>query len=79
VIDDNANNGRYLVELLERHGIQASLSADGAAAVAAIERSRLVDFPYDYIVADASMDAPAGLRWPRAGGAPGERKGCWSC
>ncbi|MFN4325383.1 MAG: response regulator [Azonexus sp.] len=71
VIDDNANNGRYLVELLERHGIQASLSADGAAAVAAIERSRLVDFPYDYIVADASMDAPAGFAlaesWGRSG------------
>ncbi len=71
VIDDNANSGRYLVELLERHGIQASLSADGAAAVAAIERSRLVDFPYDYIVADANMDAPAGFTlaetWGRSG------------
>jgi len=61
VIDDNLSAGRYLVELLERLGIQASLSADGAAAVAAIERSRAVDFPYDYIIADANMDAPAGF------------------
>ena len=61
VIEDNETAGRYLVELLERFGIQASLSADGPSAVAAIERSRAVDFPYDYVVADANMDAPAGF------------------
>ena len=61
VIEDNATVGRHLVELLERYGIQASLSADGGAAVAAIERSRAVDFPYDYILADANMEAPAGF------------------
>ena len=71
VIDDNASSGRYLMELLERHGIQASLSADGAAAVAAIERSRSVDFPYDYIVADANMDAPAGFTLAEAWGNSG--------
>ena len=71
VIDDNASNGRYLVELLDRFGIQASLSAEGAAAIAAIERSRAVDFPYDYIVADANMPEPAGFAlaeaWSRSG------------
>ena len=61
VIDDNEASGRYLVELIERLGVQASWSADGAAAVAAIERSRAVDFPYDYIVVDANMDPPAGF------------------
>jgi protein-histidine pros-kinase len=39
--------------------------------VAAIERSRAVDFPYDYILADAKMDAPAGFAlvdsWSAAG------------
>ncbi len=71
VIDDNLSCARYLVELLDRLGIQASLSTDGAAAVEAIERSRAVDFPYDYIVADANMDAPSGFAlaeaWSRSG------------
>jgi hypothetical protein len=65
-------SARYLVELLDRLGVQASLSADGAAAVAAIERSRAVDFPYDYIIADANMDAPAGFALAEAWG----RSGC---
>src|SRR5574343_1248111 len=71
VIDDNASNARYLAELLDRFGIQASLSADGGAAIAAIERSRAVDFPYDYIVADANMPEPVGFAlaeaWRRSG------------
>jgi protein-histidine pros-kinase len=71
VVDDNETVGRYLVELLEHVGIQSSLSADGAAAVAAIERSRAVDFPYDYVVADANMEAPAGFAlaeaWQKSG------------
>jgi protein-histidine pros-kinase len=71
VIDDNETVGRYLVDLLERLGVQASLSANGAAAVAAIERSRAVDFPYDYVVADANMEAPAGFAlaeaWQKSG------------
>ena len=61
IIEDNESVGRHLVELLDRLGVQASLSADGAAAVAAIERSRAMDFPYDYVIADANMDAPAGF------------------
>jgi protein-histidine pros-kinase len=61
VIDDNSTVGRYLVNLLERQGIQASLSSDATVAVAAIEQSRAVDFPYDYVIVDANMDAPAGF------------------
>jgi protein-histidine pros-kinase len=61
VVEDNESVGRHLIELLDRLGVQASLSADGAAAVAAIERSRAMDFPYDYVIADANMDAPAGF------------------
>ncbi|UCV02820.1 response regulator [Dechloromonas denitrificans] len=71
VVDDNAAAGRCLVEQLERLGVQVSLVADGAAAIAAIERTRVVDFPYDYIFADANMDAPAGFalveHWRNAG------------
>ncbi|MBS1143101.1 MAG: response regulator [Proteobacteria bacterium] len=71
VVDDNETAGRYLVELLERYGVQASWSADANAAVGAIERSRSVEFPYDYVVADANMDAPAGFAlaeaWKKSG------------
>jgi protein-histidine pros-kinase len=73
IIDDNETVGRYLVDLFERVGIQSSLSADGPSAVAAIERSRAVDFPYDYVVVDANMEAPAGFAlaesWQKSGGA----------
>jgi protein-histidine pros-kinase len=72
VVDDNETVGRYLVEMLERIGIQSSMSADAASAVAAIERSRAVDFPYDYVVVDANMEAPAGFAlveaWKQSGG-----------
>ncbi len=71
VIEGNATVGRYLVELLDGQGIQASLSADGEAAVAAIEGSRAVEFPYDYILASAGMEAPAGFAlaesWQQSG------------
>ncbi|HSG24149.1 MAG TPA: response regulator, partial [Azonexus sp.] len=61
LIEDNSTAGQCLVNILERMGVQASLVADGAAALAAIERSRAVDFPYDYIFVDANMDSPAGF------------------
>lgn len=61
VIEDNEMAGRNLVDLLDRQGVQSSLVADGVVAVAAIERSRTVDFPYDYIFVDANMESPAGF------------------
>lgn len=71
IIDDNPTVGRYLVELLERLGIQASLSSDATAALAAIDQSRAVDFPYDYVIVDANMDSPAGFAlaetWQKSG------------
>ncbi|MDP3539863.1 MAG: response regulator [Azonexus sp.] len=61
VVEDSIAAGRGLVEKLERLGVQAALVADGAAAVAAIDGTRAVDFPYDYIFIDAKMDAPGGF------------------
>ena len=57
VIEDNQVAGQYLLRLLEQQGIQASLVAEPKAALAALERSRAVDFPYDYIFADGGMQA----------------------
>ena len=71
VIDDNAAATRHLLQLLERLGIQGSAVADSMSALAAIERSRALDFPYDYVLADATMEAPAGFAlaeaWNRSG------------
>lgn len=61
VIEDNARAGDCLVELLARAGIQATLVGNAVAAQAAVERTREVGFPYDYIVLDAHMPAPAGF------------------
>ncbi|HJV94235.1 MAG TPA: response regulator, partial [Azonexus sp.] len=75
VIEDNAAVGHGLVEMLERLGVQPALVADGATAVAAIERTRALDFPYDYIFVDAKMNAPAGFALAEGwrNGACGER------
>ncbi|WP_265948530.1 PAS domain-containing hybrid sensor histidine kinase/response regulator [Dechloromonas sp. A34] len=75
VIEDNATAGQGLVEMLERLGVQTALVADGGAAEAAIERTRAVDFSYDYIFVDAKMDAPAGFALAEGwrNGARGER------
>jgi two-component system, sensor histidine kinase and response regulator len=71
VIEDNQVAGAYLVKLLESFGVQASLVADGVSAVAAVERSRVVNFSYDFIFADAGMASPVGFAlaesWRAAG------------
>lgn len=74
VIEDNQVAGRYLLRLLERQGIQASLVADAGAALAAVERSRAVDFPFDYIFADGGMAEPAGFALAEAWKSAGQRE-----
>lgn len=74
VIDDNQLAGQYFVRLLERLGIQASWVGEGVAALDALERSRAVDFPYDYIFADAGMADPAGFALAESWRAHGQRE-----
>jgi len=61
VVDDSAAAGRCLVELLSMQGIQATAVSDMAQAVAAIEKTRAMEFPYDYLILDAGMSAPGGM------------------
>ena len=61
IIEENLSTGRYLVQLLERLGVQASVVDRAEAALDAIKQSRAVDFPYDYVFADAKMSPPAGF------------------
>jgi two-component system sensor histidine kinase/response regulator len=74
VIEDNQAAGHHLVRLLERLGVQASLVAEGGAAFEAIKRTRAVDFAYDYIFADASMDEPVGFALAEGWKAAGQRE-----
>ncbi|MER2539581.1 MAG: response regulator [Azonexus sp.] len=74
VIEDNLLAGQHFVRLLERQGIQASLVAEGQAALAAVERTRSVDFPYDYIFADANMGEPVGFALAENWKANGKRE-----
>jgi protein-histidine pros-kinase len=74
VIEDNLQSGQHFVRLLERQGVQASLVSDGKAAMAAVERSRAVDFPYDYIFADANMGDPVGFALAESWKANGQRE-----
>ena len=71
IIEDSPVTGRCMREMLEGFGIQASLVADAAQAVAAMDNSRHMEFPFDYLFVDAAMAAPAGMAlvesWRQAG------------
>lgn len=61
VVDDNRTAGSVVVDLLARQGIQASLVGGGAGVPELIERSRALGTPYDFVIADAAMEPPAGF------------------
>ena len=61
VLDDHPRTAQLLATMLDRMGLQASPLSDAKAAIEVIERARAVDFPYDFIVLDAGMEAPAGF------------------
>jgi two-component system, sensor histidine kinase and response regulator len=74
IVDDNARMGRFLQGALEQLGVQSAIVTDAAEAVAAIERTRAVDFPYDLILADTRMPAPAGFDLAEAWASVGKRE-----
>lgn len=74
IIEDNSSTGACLVELFGHAGIQATLVGDAQAAQAAVERTRELGFPYDYIVLDAHMPAPAGFAMVESWRASGARE-----
>ena len=59
--DDHARTAHLLGGMLEQLGLQVSVVEDSPAAIVAIERSRHLGFPYDFIVLDAGMPSPAGF------------------
>jgi protein-histidine pros-kinase len=61
VVEKNQAVAAQLLTFLARSGMQAQHLADGQAALAAIEKSRKLGFPYDYVLADAAMPSPGGM------------------
>ena len=61
IVEDNAVAGECLRAILERLGVQVSLIDDPVQAVAVMNKSRAMDFPFDYLFVDAAMSAPAGM------------------
>jgi len=61
IVEANAVAGQCLREILQRLGLQVSLVSDPVLAVAAMNKRRGMDFPYDYLFVDAAMPAPAGM------------------
>ena len=61
LIENNPAVAAQLLAILEQTGMQTAVVADESAALAAIESSRSVGFPYACVLADAQMPSPAGL------------------
>ncbi|MCL2635139.1 MAG: response regulator [Betaproteobacteria bacterium] len=74
VVDGNLVAAGVLCELLDRLGIETAVVDNGAAALAALEQTRELDFPYDYLFADAHMAAPGGFALIEAWRAAGARE-----
>src|SRR5574343_335282 len=72
VVEAGHATGAHVVEMLERLGVQASLVLDPVAAVAMVERARTVAKPYDFILVDVALAAPAGFALVEAWGAAGK-------
>jgi protein-histidine pros-kinase len=71
VIDDNPSAGALMADMLNQLGVQAVASADGEKSLAAMQQARSAGYPYDFVLADAGMPAPAGFalaeQWKSAG------------
>ncbi|MEY2631473.1 MAG: hypothetical protein RIR00_127, partial [Pseudomonadota bacterium] len=52
---------RQLQRLMEKLGLQVTVSADPVEALAAVEKSRALGYPFDFVLADAQMADPGGM------------------
>jgi signal transduction histidine kinase/CheY-like chemotaxis protein len=55
IVDDNATNRRILKEVLAGWGMKPAAAADGALALAALERAAAVGEPFPLVLLDAMM------------------------
>ncbi len=60
VLDANVAAAANLVRLLGRFGVAAQ-AVDPETALSAIDKSRALEFPYDYVFVDCRMPEPAGM------------------
>jgi len=61
VLEENQVVAAQLLAFLARIGMQATPMVDAKEAIAAIDKSRALGFPYDCVLVDANMPAPGGM------------------
>ena len=61
LIEDNPVLAAQLLALCELIGMQVTTVAEAQVALEAIEKSRSLGFPYDFVLADAQMPSPGGM------------------
>ena len=63
LVESNATLAAQLLGYLAQTGMQTTHIADAQEALAAIEKSRTLGFPYDYVLVDAQITLPGGMAW----------------
>lgn len=66
LLEDNRRVAAPLLAMLEQVGVQAKLMGNADAAVSAIEKSRALGFPFDYVLVDASISSSNGMDFAAA-------------
>jgi protein-histidine pros-kinase len=66
LVENNAALAVQLVEYLAQTGMQVTHIAVAQEALAAIEKSRALGFPYDYVLVDAQIALPGGMAWVKS-------------
>ena len=61
LVTDHPAVAAQLLVFLEKAGVHATHISQPAAAIEAVEKSRALGFPYDFVLAEAGMPAPAGV------------------
>ncbi|MBS1140905.1 MAG: Response regulator receiver:ATP-binding region, ATPase-like:Histidine kinase N-terminal:Hpt [Proteobacteria bacterium] len=61
IVDSHPNTALYLKSHLEQQGIDVSIACEPTEAVSDIEEKRRHKTPYDFILVEAQMPAPAGI------------------
>jgi len=63
LVENNAALAAQLLDYLAQTGMQATHIAEAQEALAAIDKSRALGFPYDYVLVDAQITLPGGVAW----------------
>lgn len=63
LVENNAALAAQIMEYLAQTGMRATHVTEALEALAAIEKSRALGFPFDYVLVDAQITLPGGMAW----------------